>query len=261
MKSKLDAIESKLQALVENSLARLPWRSRQPRLAEQLIKAIRIQIAQEAGLDQPAANIMHIFMHPVNAAAWQAQSEWQTWLLGALNEIANEASLSFFAPPELSIKSDPALNTRELRLIAAFPAQEVGSTAVMQAEGPQPDLQCEEAGISAFLILQGKEVYPLNRTVINIGRRHDNHIVLDDLRASRNHAQIRNVRGRYTLFDLNSTGGTFVNGNRVTQQTLIAGDVISFAGISVIYGEESPVKKSGHDTSPAQAHSKEDSAP
>ncbi len=50
--------------------------------------------------------------------------------------------------------------------------------------------------------------------------------------------ELRAIRGRYVLFDLNSTGGTFVNGQRITQFTLRPGDVISLAGVTIIYGEE-----------------------
>jgi pSer/pThr/pTyr-binding forkhead associated (FHA) protein len=74
---------------------------------------------------------------------------------------------------------------------------------------------------------------------VNIGRRLENNLVIDDPRVSRNHALLRANNGRYMLCDLNSSGGTYVNGLRITQQALRPGDVISLAGVSIIYGEES----------------------
>lgn len=256
MKSRLDEIEARLQAWIENGLAWLPWRSRQPRNAAQLIGELRALVAREAESDQPAANILHIFMNPGNTSAWLESPEWQDWLLDAWKEMAREAGVTFFAPAELSLKADPDLDAREVRLIAAFPAQEVNSTAVMPAFSGNEERKSEPQ-TSAFLIINGKDIFPLNRAVTNIGRRRDNHIILDDLRVSRNHAQIRSLRGSYTLFDLNSTGGTFVNGKRVTQHTLLAGDVISFAGVKAIYGEELASTDDGHGTSPAQLRSGE----
>ena len=44
-------------------------------------------------------------------------------------------------------------------------------------------------------------------------------------------------RGPYVIFDLQSTGGTTVNGHRVVQQTLTPGDVIALAGVSLVYGK------------------------
>jgi pSer/pThr/pTyr-binding forkhead associated (FHA) protein len=68
----------------------------------------------------------------------------------------------------------------------------------------------------------------------------DNHIVLDDPRVSRNHAQLRIIKDQFTLFDLNSSGGTFVNGQRTNQSVLHPGDVISLAGVSLIFGQDLP---------------------
>jgi pSer/pThr/pTyr-binding forkhead associated (FHA) protein len=76
--------------------------------------------------------------------------------------------------------------------------------------------------------------------VINIGRRLDNHVVIDDPRISRNHAQIREIKGRFVIFDLNSTGGTYVNGDRINQSVLYPGDVISLAGVTLIFGQDLP---------------------
>ena len=93
---------------------------------------------------------------------------------------------------------------------------------------------------NAFLIIEGVKVHPLKETVVNIGRRLENHLVIDDPRISRNHAQLRAIKGRFVLFDLNSTGGTFVNGQRTSQTVLYPGDVISLAGVALIFGQDNP---------------------
>jgi pSer/pThr/pTyr-binding forkhead associated (FHA) protein len=64
--------------------------------------------------------------------------------------------------------------------------------------------------------------------------------VIDDPRVSRAHAQLRTVKGRFVLFDLESTGGTFVNGKRASQTVLYPGDVISLAGATLIFGQDIP---------------------
>jgi len=80
-----------------------------------------------------------------------------------------------------------------------------------------------------------KKSTPSNRAVTNIGRRSTNHLVVSDLRVSRNHAQVRLVNGRYMIFDAGSTGGTYINGERIQQSTLRPGDVISLAGVKLIF--------------------------
>ena len=62
-----------------------------------------------------------------------------------------------------------------------------------------------------------------------IGRRDDVDLHLDDPHVSRTHAVIRKVRGTYTLEDLGSTGGTFVNGEAVTGSAVLRhGDTVRF---------------------------------
>jgi pSer/pThr/pTyr-binding forkhead associated (FHA) protein len=91
---------------------------------------------------------------------------------------------------------------------------------------------------SAFLIVNGTHIYSLTQTVVNIGRRPDNQLVIDDGRISRVHAQLRAIKGRYVIFDLDSLGGTFVNDQRVHQCLLYPGDVISLAGVPLVFGQD-----------------------
>ena len=61
-----------------------------------------------------------------------------------------------------------------------------------------------------------------------IGRQSDNHLVLRDNRASRNHARIVIEAGTYYVEDLKSSHGVFVNGARVFRQKLYPSDRIEF---------------------------------
>ena len=91
---------------------------------------------------------------------------------------------------------------------------------------------------NAFLIIEGLRVHPLREAVVNIGRRLENHVIIDDPRISRQHAQLRAIKGHFVLFDLNSTGGTFVNGQRADQTVLYPEDVISLAGVILVFGQD-----------------------
>jgi pSer/pThr/pTyr-binding forkhead associated (FHA) protein len=103
----------------------------------------------------------------------------------------------------------------------------------------------------AFIIIDGFKVIPLAQAVITIGRRVENTLVFEDERVSRFHAQLRAIGGRYVLFDLDSTTGTFVNGQRTTQTILYPGDVISLGGVNLIYGQKNPPPRPDlKDTSP-----------
>ena len=60
-----------------------------------------------------------------------------------------------------------------------------------------------------------------------LGRHHECEVHLDDASVSRRHAALRRRDGMWTLVDLGSTNGTWVNGRRVTSRaTVRRGDVV-----------------------------------
>ena len=74
--------------------------------------------------------------------------------------------------------------------------------------------------------LMGQQ-FPLG-PMVSLGRNPDNAIHLDDQQVSRHHAQIIAENGRYFLEDLGSSNGTLVNGQRLSQKTMIKiGDQIT----------------------------------
>ncbi len=111
---------------------------------------------------------------------------------------------------------------------------------------------------------QPNQVYELTDDVMNLGRDITNQLVINDREVSRHH--LRFVRGAdgYTMEDLGSTNGTFINGRRVTGATLLKnGDMIGL-GETVTLGYEAvragmnnvavyPSPSAGQPTIPAQA--------
>src|ERR1041385_8618407 len=93
---------------------------------------------------------------------------------------------------------------------------------------------------NAFFVIDGTRYHPLAKAVINIGRRLENDLVLDDPRVSRNHAQLQAIEGHYVLFDLNSPRGTFVNGSRITQAIIYPDDTISLGGVTLTFHQDEP---------------------
>src|ERR1700730_7048321 len=69
---------------------------------------------------------------------------------------------------------------------------------------------------------------PLDHLPFLIGRQANNHLVLRDNRASRNHARIFSENGEYFIEDLNSRHGIYVNGERVKRHRLADSDRIDF---------------------------------
>lgn len=73
----------------------------------------------------------------------------------------------------------------------------------------------ENAG-TAFLI----------KGTMSFGRADSSTVPLKDVKASRQHAQIQKQGAEYVLVDLNSSNGTFVNGEKIEEHVLSNGDEI-----------------------------------
>jgi len=69
----------------------------------------------------------------------------------------------------------------------------------------------------------------------NIGRSADNDIVLDDPAVSSEHAKVKFENGKFVLYDLASTNGTYVNGNKITREELKDGDTVTFARVQMTF--------------------------
>ena len=93
---------------------------------------------------------------------------------------------------------------------------------------------------NAFFVTADGMIYPLVKAIINIGRTLDNHLVIDDPRVSRSHAQLRSIQGHFVLFDLNSTRGTFVNGRRIAEAIIYPNDAISLGGVVLTFNQDDP---------------------
>ena len=77
--------------------------------------------------------------------------------------------------------------------------------------------------------------FSLDNALVQIGRGADNDIVIDDELISKGHAVIEKVKVasdetsdlcRYTIKDLSSTNGTYVNDEKIEQVSLWDGDLI-----------------------------------
>ena len=97
-----------------------------------------------------------------------------------------------------------------------------GELMELENQDRDPDLQQH-----AYLIIN-QQVYPLDRIVTN-------DIVIKEPEVSRQHAQIRYENGRFVLYDTDSTGGTFVNGQQVDRSVLYTGDVIRMADVLITF--------------------------
>ena len=76
-------------------------------------------------------------------------------------------------------------------------------------------------------------------TRVILGRSSGSDVILDDINASRTHAELRlEPQGRWCITDLGSTNGTYVNGRPIANQLLFNGDRIVIGSTDLFFIEE-----------------------
>ncbi len=235
----LDELESRLQTLLEVHLLKyLPGYKAEDRVYQHLAAAMHDSLKEQEG-STFAPNVYVIIAHPSTLARWQSEPCLVKKLAEALHTAGDEAGFRFLTNPTVTTVPDTDMAAEETHISASFSNESIAETRGMPTES-RTEPPIEMIPPNAFLILGGTKIIPLNRPVINIGRRLDNQVVIDDPRVSRAHAQLRVAKGRFAIFDLNSTGGTFVNGQSTNMCILYPGDVISLAGVTLIFGQDLP---------------------
>jgi pSer/pThr/pTyr-binding forkhead associated (FHA) protein len=253
MKLNLDQLEAKIQSLVEDQLTGImPGIKLEDRIIQKLATALKQNIIDQKDKGAVAPNVYTLIVAVDSASMWNEAHIVDT-LKNIISTAGRDVGLTFETTPKITISTDVNYSEGEVSVIASHQLEPVEETQGM-ATNTNNDNEAEANDTipdNAFLIIEGVKVHALKETVVNIGRRLENHLVIDDPRISRNHAQLRAIKGRFVLFDLNSTGGTFVNGQRTSQTVLYPGDVISLAGVALIFGQDSPPPRPDlMDTSP-----------
>ncbi|HLE15534.1 MAG TPA: FhaA domain-containing protein [Anaerolineales bacterium] len=236
LKEKLAKWEDRLQSLVEGSAARsFTFFGDAAGLADNLIAAMKAGVQLGPLGESLAPDLYTLVVHPDYVPVLKEDPGLLPSLAADLQQAGAAAGLRFQATPQVKVSADPQVLPRQLRVLAKISQPNLDETSALplgagEASGGLPE--------NAFLIVDGNQVFPLTQPVVTIGRLPDSHLVIEDLRVSRVHAQLRAINGRFVIFDLDSTGGTFVNGTLQPTCTLSPGDVISLAGVSLVFGQD-----------------------
>ncbi len=245
-KRRISDFEERLERLIEGGFARLFRGPLHPReVALQLARAIEDNTIAGASGREAAPTHYEIRFSTDDHVVLLAQTpDLDSQLAGEVVNYCQETGLLLLAPPEIVLIADPEVPTRSVRIEAKHIIHKHQTTQLMEPvdrplTSPAPDAQ---------LIIDGQRTVPINREIFNIGRHPENDLVISDLRISRHHLQVRLRHGRFVLYDTQSRGGTYVNGQRVNEHILSPGDVIRIGGISLLYVEEETPKGGLSDT-------------
>ena len=93
-------------------------------------------------------------------------------------------------------------------------------------------------GMVLFVVRRGPNAgarFLLDHDVTTSGRHPDSDIFLDDVTVSRRHAEFHRDGGTFTVRDVGSLNGTYVNRERVEAATLSNGDEVQIGKFRVVF--------------------------
>jgi pSer/pThr/pTyr-binding forkhead associated (FHA) protein len=106
------------------------------------------------------------------------------------------------------------------------------------AEEVQVDLDELPPGVGMLVVTRGPNSgsrFALDEPLVTAGRHPDRVIFLDDITVSRRHAEVRKVDDGYTVTDVGSLNGTYLNRQRVEQADLHDGDELQIGTFKLLF--------------------------
>jgi pSer/pThr/pTyr-binding forkhead associated (FHA) protein len=129
--------------------------------------------------------------------------------------------------------ADPAITTITLSPVEA--AGEVGDEEVTVNVGDVPE------GVGLLVVKRGPNAgsrFALEGDTTTIGRHPESDIFLDDVTVSRRHADVRHDGSAFTVVDVGSLNGTYINRERIEEADLHNGDELQIGKFRLVFINE-----------------------
>jgi hypothetical protein len=111
---------------------------------------------------------------------------------------------------------------------------------------PSPDYGAVDSlppGTALLVVLRGPNEgsrFLLDSDFTSTGRHPDSDIFLDDVTVSRRHAEFYRHGDRFTVRDVGSLNGTYVNRDRIEETELFGGDEVQIGKFRLLFMTRSP---------------------
>jgi FHA domain-containing protein len=227
----MSRVERFFERLVERPSARLFRTRLQP---VQILRRIERAMESERGADGrpglvPDQLVVHI--HPDDLAALNPPEHVAAELASGALTFARSHGYALRDRPRVTLQPDARLRPGEVEVAASLtPARDAPSAGGVPDAGTRvfevPVVRAPDVVIEVREPNRPARSIPASGGPIRIGRAPDCELVLRDSRVSRRHARLAARDGVLVLTDLGSTNGTRVNGHRISEVVLGAGDRI-----------------------------------
>jgi hypothetical protein len=236
--NQFDQIENRIKEIVEKSSDLLPWANQGAVQVSHFCESLRQFLLENPECLRSSPVEIKVVMSSEEVKLWKKHSEWQNILSEAFIETTVELNCKPDLLPELTLTARNSLQAGQIMFLIECDSSTQEKTGAVSLSRPIKASKEKVKPESGRVLINLEKTIPVDKPVLNLGRRSSNDIVINDLRVSRFHAQIRKTRDGYMVFDVGSTGGTYVNGERISACQLKSGDVISLAGYTLVYTNE-----------------------
>ena len=213
----------------------------------------RIERAMDTGKAFGAAGVIvpnryDLHLHPADFAAFEPyRGSLEDDLAHGAAARARREHYHLVARPSVTLVADPAVPRGDVRVAAnvvdvagepipePMPAQPSPHTMVLARPGHE--VAAPDSASRAFLLVRTEGApqvrFDLGGALISIGRASDNDVIVDDPEVSRHHCQLKLQHGAYSLADLGSRNGSWINGQPVSEVALGPGDLIRIGSTEI----------------------------
>lgn len=102
-----------------------------------------------------------------------------------------------------------------------------------------PEADGQSAGVAFLVVTAGHRAgtrFPVDGDRATVGRHPDSDVFLDDITVSRRHVELSATQTGYTLNDVGSLNGTYVNGQRIDGEVMLTnGDELQVGKFKLLY--------------------------
>jgi hypothetical protein len=233
-------LERKVQTLLEQNLVALLRRHLDiPILALELARTL-----EQSYIDTPAQapgkiapHRYTLLVHPQTLAKMKNEiPDLESTLSTQITLITKTLGLVLVDTPTVMITIDQNIAQGSVKILTD-PVDPTTAATIQMTPLDANDAE-STTNTMAYIIVNGDYYHPLRQSLITIGRKLDNNIIIENPDVSRSHAQIRLRVDKWVLFDTSSRLGTQINNKPIKEQVLQNGDVISIGSTTLIFVED-----------------------
>ncbi len=223
---KFDKLEKSVGNVVANAFSRF---------GKSDLKPIEIASALKNALDEHAAtmsrertvspNVFAIALGPQDydkVAQWGEEALIEE-LVNSVIEYATDQDYAFLGPIKIRFQCNDAIKSGTVKVEASTKRGNVAPATSHAASAEHP------------IIEVGAKRYILTGAITVIGRGSECDVTVDDTGVSRRHLELRITPHGVIATDLNSTNGSFVEGHRIKNATLVDGNTLTIGRTHIMF--------------------------